>query len=68
MQAPAQLFYDVITNGYGIMYSYGSRVPPHDRWAIAAYIRALQQSRSATLAEAPQAVSETPSPLRGGPP
>ena len=55
MQADAQLFFDTITNGYGVMYSYGSRVPPHDRWAIAAYIRALQQSRSATLAEAPEA-------------
>jgi mono/diheme cytochrome c family protein len=55
MQADARLFFDTITNGYGVMYSYGSRVPPHDRWAIAAYIRALQQSRSAALAEAPQA-------------
>jgi len=55
MQAQAQLFFDTITNGYGVMYSYGSRVPPHDRWAIAAYIRALQQSRSAPLAEAPEA-------------
>jgi cytochrome c5 len=55
MQAQAQLFFDTIANGYGVMYSYGSRVPPHDRWAITAYIRALQQSRSATLAEAPEA-------------
>jgi len=35
----------VITNGYGAMYSYASRVEPADRWAIAAYIRALQLSR-----------------------
>ena len=35
-------FYDVITHGYGVMYSYADRVPPRDRWAIAAYIRALQ--------------------------
>jgi mono/diheme cytochrome c family protein len=57
-QAEAQLFFDTITNGYGVMYSYGSRVPlPHDSWAIAAYIRALQQSRSATLAEAPEAAA-----------
>ena len=58
MQAEAQLFFDTITNGYGVMYSYGSRIPPHDRWAIAAYIRALQQSRSATLAEAPEAAAD----------
>ena len=37
------------------MYAYGSRVSPHDRWAITAYIRALQQSRSTKLAEAPGA-------------
>jgi mono/diheme cytochrome c family protein len=53
--APAQHFYDVITDGYGVMYSYADRVEPHDRWAIAAYIRALQLSRRATLAEAPEA-------------
>ena len=38
-------FYDVITNGYGVMYSYAARVEPEDRWAVAAYIRALQASR-----------------------
>lgn len=38
-------FYDVITNGYGIMYPYRDRVPPGDRWAIAAYIRVLQATR-----------------------
>ena len=40
--APAAHIYDVITDGYGIMYSYADRVPPGDRWAIAAYVRALQ--------------------------
>jgi cytochrome c553 len=40
-------FYDVITNGYGVMYSYAARVDPGDRWAIAAYIRALQLSHNA---------------------
>ncbi len=40
--APARHFVDVITNGYGVMFSYADRVPPADRWAIAAYIRALQ--------------------------
>jgi Cytochrome C oxidase, cbb3-type, subunit III len=37
-------FVDVITQGYGVMYSYADRVPPADRWAIAAYIRALQRT------------------------
>lgn len=45
-------FVDVITNGYGVMYSYASRVAPDDRWAIAAYIRALQLSQHATPTDA----------------
>lgn len=49
-------FYDVITNGYGAMYSYAARVPPQDRWAIVAYIRALQYSRDAPVAELPQSL------------
>ncbi|MFN8220070.1 MAG: cytochrome c [Fimbriimonadales bacterium] len=44
---PIGHFYDVMTNGFGIMYSYASRVEPADRWAIAAYIRALQLSQHA---------------------
>ncbi len=52
-EAPPGHFYDVITRGYGVMYSYASRVTPADRWAIAAYIRALQLSRHATLADVP---------------
>lgn len=51
--APSQHFYDVITHGYGVMFPYGDRVEPDDRWAIAAYIRALQASASATLADVP---------------
>lgn len=38
-------FYDVITNGYGIMYSYADRIPTSDRWAISAYLRVLQKKR-----------------------
>jgi mono/diheme cytochrome c family protein len=53
--APARHFYDVMTNGYGVMFSYADRVSPHDRWAITAYIRALQLSRRATVAEVPDA-------------
>lgn len=44
-QAPTRHFYDVISNGYGAMYSFAGRVSPPDRWAIAAYIRALQLSQ-----------------------
>ena len=51
--APNQHFYDVITHGYGVMYPYADRVAPDDRWAIIAYIRALQASASATLADVP---------------
>jgi mono/diheme cytochrome c family protein len=49
-QVPVQHFYDVITNGYGVMFSYAQRVPPDDRWAIAAYIRALQASQNSPVA------------------
>ena len=50
-EVPLQHFYDVITNGYGAMFSYAQRVPPHDRWAIAAYIRALQASQNVPVAQ-----------------
>ncbi len=50
-EAPIGHFFDVITQGYGIMYSYAERVEPSDRWAVSAYIRALQLSRNATIAE-----------------
>ncbi len=49
--APIGHFYDVITHGYGVMYSYATRVEPEDRWAIAAYIRALQLSHDAKLSD-----------------
>jgi len=44
-QAPVGYFFDVMTNGFGVMPSYAAQVPPEDRWAIAAYIRALQLSQ-----------------------
>ncbi len=47
---PTQHLFDVMTNGYGDMYSFAGRIAPADRWAIAAYIRALQLSQHATLA------------------
>lgn len=51
--ADDQHFFDVITNGYGAMYSYASRVPPRDRWAIVAYIRALQLAHHASTDDVP---------------
>jgi mono/diheme cytochrome c family protein len=54
-QAPTRHFYDVITHGYGAMYSFAGRVAPDDRWAIAAYIRALQLSQHAPAQELPPA-------------
>lgn len=50
VNAPDQHIIDVITNGYGVMYSYAQRVEPADRWAIAAYIRALQAARTVPVA------------------
>ena len=52
-QAPAGHFFEVMTNGYGAMFSYAARVAPEDRWAIVAYIRALQLSQHATLDDVP---------------
>jgi mono/diheme cytochrome c family protein len=53
-KADDQYLFDVITNGHGAMYSYASRVPPQDRWAIVSYIRALQLSRHASIDDVPQ--------------
>ena len=54
-QAPAGYFYDVITNGFGAMQDYSVQVPVSDRWAIVAYIRALQLSQHAGLNDVPEA-------------
>lgn len=53
IKAPTGHFFDVITNGYGAMPSYASRVPTDDRWRIIAYIRALQLSQMAPLSDVP---------------
>ena len=45
--------YDVMTNGFGAMPPYAKMIPPQDRWAIVAYIRALQLSQNATVADVP---------------
>jgi len=52
-EAPVGYFFDVMTNGFGAMQDYSAQVPASDRWAIAAYIRALQLSRNATVADVP---------------
>jgi hypothetical protein len=54
-QAPVGHFYQVMTDGFGLMYSYAARVEPEDRWRIAAYIRALQLSQHATIDDVPEA-------------
>jgi mono/diheme cytochrome c family protein len=52
-QAPLGHFFNVMTHGYGVMYSYADRLDENDRWAVAEYIRALQRSQHATLADVP---------------
>lgn len=52
---PLGHFYDVMTNGFGVMLNYSAQIPPRDRWAIAAYIRALQLSQDAKITDVPEA-------------
>jgi len=66
MNAPVGHFFDVMTNGYGAMYSYASRVAVDDRWRIAAYIRALQLSQNAPADVAQQLAPAQPSAPAGG--
>jgi mono/diheme cytochrome c family protein len=56
--ATDRYLFDVITNGHGVMYGYADRVDAQDRWAIVAYIRALQLSQAADVAQLPPAVKE----------
>lgn len=51
--APVGHFFNAMTNGFGVMPSYAVQIPPADRWAIVAYVRALQLSQNATLADVP---------------
>ncbi len=53
-EAPVGHLFDVITNGYATMYSYATRISPSDRWAIVAYVRALQLSQHARIEELPE--------------
>jgi len=57
-QAPNGYIYDVTTNGFGQMLGYSAQIPPRDRWAIIAYIRALQLSRNAKIADLPAELRE----------
>ena len=65
--APIGHFFDVMTNGFGAMPDYQAQIPVADRWAIAAYVRALQTSMYAPLADVPAAdrdkISETAVPV-----
>lgn len=58
LDAPVGYYYNAITNGFGRMYSYASRIPVEDRWAIAGYVKALQLSQNATLDDVPADVLE----------
>jgi mono/diheme cytochrome c family protein len=68
-QAPVGHFFDAISNGWGAMPSYAPQIPPQDRWAIVAYIRALQLSQVVQqptgTPEKPSATT-TPKPQTGG--
>ena len=67
-QAPLGHFYDVMSNGFGAMPDYAAQVNPRDRWAIAAYIRALQLSQSAPASAVPAGQAMTtvqPSEITG---
>jgi len=55
-QEPPGYFYDVITNGFGAMPDYSEQIEPRDRWAIVAYIRALQLSQNASINDVPAGV------------
>ena len=56
--APDRHLFDVMTNGYGVMYGYADRLDAQDRWAIVAYIRALQLSQDAKVADLPPALRD----------
>jgi mono/diheme cytochrome c family protein len=61
--APVGYWFDVITNGFGVMFGYAAQIPVKDRWAIIAYVRALQLSRNASIEDIPEA--ERPALLSG---
>ena len=64
-QAPVGHFFDAISNGWGAMPSYASQIPTEDRWAIIAYIRALQLSQQNQTPAAPAATQQSPAQTGG---
>jgi mono/diheme cytochrome c family protein len=68
-KAPLGYLFGVISNGFGAMPDYAAQIPPHDRWAIVAYIRALQLSQSAAMSDVPkdQKVPSAPVTFEGDP-
>src|SRR6266513_5271057 len=69
-KAPVGYIFGVMTEGFGAMQDYSAQIAPRDRWCIVAYIRALQLSQAATVADVPsgQNVPSEPPQLRGDPP
>ena len=66
-QAPVGHYFDAITNGWGAMPSYATQIPVQDRWAIIAYIRALQLSQlNAAAQSSPSQPAATPAPTPAG--
>lgn len=66
-KAPPGYFFDVITNGFGTMFDYSDRIVPEDRWAIAAYVKALQLSQNADPAVLTAQERARIEPADGGP-
>ena len=68
-ESPVGYFYDVMSNGFGAMSDYAGQIEPADRWAIAAYIRALQLSQHSPLSDVPEteraALAAMPAPTPG---
>lgn len=54
VDSPHGYFYGVIKNGFGVMQDYSAQIPVKDRWAIVAYIRALQYSQRASIEDVPE--------------
>ena len=52
-EVPVGYFFDVVSHGFGAMPDYAAQIPPSDRWAVAAYLRALQLSQRTTIADVP---------------
>ena len=67
-QAPVGHFFDAVTNGWGAMPAYASQIAVQDRWAIVAYVRALQESQRnlATPSGSPASAAASPTPAPGG--